>query len=80
MILIWNDAKSFQRHINDMKVFRQSHESVSSGELSLFKNMPTPHDINYPCNTTGGRHLLKTGDITLVVPIWKIVLAQGLQN
>ncbi len=80
MILVWNDAKSFQRHLEDMRKFRQSHRSLPGSELTLLKGMPTPQDINFPRNTGGGRHLLKTGGKTIIVPIWKIVLARGSQN
>ncbi len=80
MILVWDDAKSFQRHLEDMRIFRQSHHGPTGSELTLFKGMPTPHDINYPCNTGGGRYLIKTVNKTIIVPIWKIAPAQGSQN
>jgi len=80
MILVWNDAKSFQRHLEDMRIFRQSHQGLPGSELRLFKGMPTPHDVNYPCNTGGGRRLIKTSGKTIIVPIWKIVLPRGSQN
>jgi len=80
MILVWNDAKSFQRHLEDMRIFRQSHQGLPGSELTSFKGMPTPHDVNYPCNTGGGRRLIKTGGKTIIVPIWKIVLPRGSQN
>jgi len=80
MILVWNDAKSFQRHLEDMRVFRQSHHSVPGGELTLFKGMPTPYDVNYPCNSGGGRSFIKTSGKTIIVPIWKIALPRGSQN
>jgi len=79
MILVWNDAKSFQRHLEDMRRFRQSHHGIPGSELTLFDNMPSPYDINFPCNG-GGRHLIKTVDKTIIVPIWKIELTRGSQN
>jgi hypothetical protein len=46
----------------------------------LFKSMPTPYDINFPRNAGGGKHLVKTGDKTIIVPIWKIEPPRGSQN
>lgn len=80
MILVWNDAKSFQRHLEDMRKFRRSHQSIPANDLTSFRGMPTPHDINYPCHAGGGRHTIKTGRKTVVVPIWKIALPGGSQN
>lgn len=80
MILVWKDAKAFQRHLEDMKNFRRSHPGSPGSETTLFRGMPAPHDINFPCNTGGGRHTIKTGGKTIVVPIWKIALPGGSQN
>lgn len=80
MILVWNDAKSFQRHLEDMRKFRQSHQGLPGSELTLLKGMPTPRDTNYPRNSGGGRRLIKTGGKTIIVPIWKIVIPRGSQN
>ena len=80
MILIWNDAESFQQHLEDMKEFRRSHHEPPVKELALVKHLPAPHDIQFPCNVGGGNQLIKNSSKTLIVPIWKIVLAQGSQN
>jgi len=79
MILVWNNAKSFQRHLEDMRVFRQAHDAFKN-ELTLSKNMPIPYDVNFLCNTRGGRHAVRTGNKTLIAPIWKVELPAGAQN
>lgn len=80
MVLIWNDAKTFQRHLEDMKAFRQSHDSIFNNEITLFNNMPITYDIDVPGNTGGCRHAIKKAGRTIIVPIWKITLARDIQN
>jgi hypothetical protein len=79
MILVWNNAKSFQQHVEDMKAFRQAHDA-SRNELMLSKNMPIPYDVNVPCKASGGRHVIRTGNKVIIVPIWKVELPAGVQN
>ncbi len=79
MILVWNNASSFQRHIEDMKAFRQTHGSFRN-EAILSRDMPIPYDVNYPRNTSGSRHVTRTGNKTIIVPIWKVELPPNLQN
>jgi len=80
MILVWNDTKAFQQHLEDMRTFRRAHHGMPGKELMLFKSMPTPYDINYPSDNGGARRLIETGYKTIIVPIWKIVPARGSQN
>ncbi len=80
MILIWNDVKAFQQHLEDMRTFRQSHDDIQQGKSALFKNMPTPYDVNFPCNTGGGKQAIKNSGKTIIVPIWKITAPTGSQN
>ncbi len=79
MILVWNNAKSFQQHLEDMRAFRQAHDAFQN-DLTLSRNMPIPYNVNFACNTGGGRHIIRTGNKTIIVPIWKVELPTGSQN
>ncbi len=80
MILAWSNTRSFQRHLEDMKAFRQSHDEFYNNEIALFNDMPTTYDIDLPGNTGGCRHVIKKAGRTIIVPIWKITLARDIQN
>jgi hypothetical protein len=81
MILIWNDIKSFQRHLEDMKSFRQSHlDSPPEVELKIFKDMPLPWDVTPPRETGIIKSFTDDRGKTILVPIWKTTLARGSQN
>ena len=81
MVLVWNNIKAFQRHLEDMNVFRQSHPDVPPPEgLNLLKDMTIPFD-NIPVRGTG---IIKSftdarGKI-IIVPIWKTTPPRGSQN
>jgi hypothetical protein len=80
MILTWNDAKSFQRHLEDMRVFRQSH-LIDLGEgLKMLKDMPIPFDIKPQCETGTITSFTDTRGKVIIVPLWKITLSIGSQN
>ncbi len=79
MILVWNNAKSFQRHLEDMRAFRHTHDAFQN-DLTPSRNMPIPYDVTFPCNTGGGRHVIRTVNKTIIVPIWKAELPAGSQN
>ena len=80
MVLIWNDAKSFQRHLEDMKEFRQSHDGIFTNEIDLIKDMPATYDIDSPTRVGGCRHVITNSSKTIIVPIWKIQLPGNIQN
>ena len=80
MVLIWNDAKSFQRHLEDMKEFRQSHDGIRNEEITLFQDMPATYDIDSPGHAGGCRHVIRHSSKTIIVPIWKITLPGNIQN
>lgn len=80
MILAWSNTRSFQRHLEDMKAFRQSHDDAYNNEIAFLQNMPTTYDINVPGHTGGCRHVIKKAGRTIIVPIWKITLAKNIQN
>jgi hypothetical protein len=80
MILIWNDAKSFQRHLEDMRVFRRSH-LVNPGEgPKMLKDLPMPSDIKPEYEPGSCKGFTNTSGKVILIPIWEIVLCRGSQN
>ena len=80
MILTWNDAKSFQRHLEDMSTFRRSHFMAPWEGLKMLKDMPIPCDIKPQCETGMITALTDTRGKVIIVPIWKISLPRCSQN
>ena len=78
--LVWNDAKSFRQHLEDMRMFRQSHQSNLESRFTLLKDMPTPCDIHPQSKTGGARGLISARGKSILVPIWEIVLPRNSQN
>ena len=79
MILVWNDAKSFKRHAEAMKMFRQAHGVYPIDGLSL-GDMPSAYEIK-PAQAEGMITFLTDSRGKLIfVPIWKIPVSSGSQN
>ena len=79
MVLVWNDAKSFQGHLEAMRAFRQSHSAFPvNGRLP--GDMPTPYTIDF---SHGERLVIylatSTGNI-IFIPIWKVTEPKNSQN
>jgi hypothetical protein len=79
MILVWNDAKSFQRHLEAMRIFRQSHITHQLKNL-LLKDMPNTYDINLALGEKLITTLTDSHGKVILVPIWKIAAPAGSQN
>ena len=80
MTLVWNDAKSFKQHLEDMRMFRQSHRGELEGKRACLKHLPIPGDV-YPQSSTGGaRFLITARDKSVIVPMWDLVLPKNSQN
>jgi hypothetical protein len=78
--LIWNDAKSFQQHIANMKIFNQSHPSNSQGKYNLFKGKPDTCNIHATGNPARTSGFITTRGKPALAPIWEIELPRGSQN
>ncbi len=78
--LVWNDAKSFQQHLEDMRMFRQSHQSNLEGRFTLLKDIPTSCGIHPQSKTGGARGFTSARGKPTIVPIWEIVLPRNSQN
>ena len=78
--LVWNDAKSFKQHIEQMRMFRQSHHCNLEDSFNLLKNMPSTLDSHSPRKTGGARDFISARGKPTLVPIWEIVPSRGSQN
>jgi hypothetical protein len=75
MILVWDDAKSFQRHLEDMGRFRRLHEGAAAVIGSLH-DLPAVFDVEPAGCQERAASLVFTAvrGRPVVVPIWKIAL------
>lgn len=75
MILVWDDARSFQRHLEDMGRFRHSHEGAAVVTGS-FHDMPTVFDVEPAgcAERAGAPVFTRVRGRPVIVPIWKIDL------
>ena len=78
--LVWNDTKSFRQHLEDMRVFRQSHHPNPEGGFIMQKDIPTACDIHLPRKTGGARGFISVRGKPALVPIWEVVPPGNSQN
>jgi len=78
--LVWNNAKSFKQHLEQMRMFRQSHHGNLEGRFTQIKNMPTSCDIHPPRQTGGASGFIGVRGKSVIVPIWEIELPRNSQN
>jgi len=79
MILVWDDARSFQRHIEDMGRFRRTHAGIE-GVIKAFRDMPALVDIEPICHPGRSGVFTAVRGRPVVVPIWEIALPGGSEN
>jgi hypothetical protein len=77
--LVWNDAKSFRQHLEDMRVFRQSHHRNLESRPAL-KDMPNACDTPLPGKTGGARGFISARGKLALIPMWEIVPPSNSQN
>ncbi len=77
MILVWNNMNSFRRHLDDMKTFRQAHNSQQTEQ---FKDMPILIGVKPPQETGLIRSITDNKGKVIFVPVWKMTLARGSNN
>lgn len=78
--LVWNDAKSFKQHIEQMRMFRQSHHCNLEDSFTLLKNMPNTLGIHPPRKIGGAGGFISARGKPTLAPIWTIVPPRGSQN
>ena len=79
MILVWNNRKSFGRHLENMHRFRARHGAGAKCGWDFIKDMPALGDICVPADTGGARRRLEAASPT-VVPLWKFTLPADVKN
>jgi hypothetical protein len=80
MILVWNDVKSFNQHLENMRRFRELHQSVEKCGWNIIKDMPVTRDIQVRLRVGGARCSFDITPPAMVVPLWKITLPRSSQN
>jgi hypothetical protein len=81
MILVWDNIKSFQQHLEDMRQFRRAHlQNTPRAELSMLKTMPIPFDFTLPQETGLVKKIYDSRGKLMLVPIWRITPSRGSQN
>jgi len=80
MILVWDDVKSFNRHLESMKAFRRSRRAKVRCDGNLLKDMPVLQVIPLKNNAGGVNRQFNPGNRPVTVPIPKITLADNSQN
>ncbi len=81
MILVWDNIKSFQQHLEDMRLFRKSHfHKTPVVDLRMLKDMPIPFDIKLPQETGLIKSVYDSRGRLILVPIWRVNLSRGSQN
>lgn len=80
MILVWNDTNAFREHLEDMRQFRQSHDSFMAMSLKALKNLPVQYAVKPPSETGLIKSLTNNKGNLIIVPIWKVNPVKGSQN
>ena len=81
MILVWNNIKSFQQHLEDMRLFRNAHfHNTPVVDLKMLNDMPIPFDITLPHETGLIKSVYDARGKLILVPIWRVNLSRGSQN
>jgi hypothetical protein len=81
MILVWNNIKSFQQHLEDMRLFHNLHTQKSPVvDLKMLKDMPIPFDVKLPHETGLIKSVYDARGKLILVPIWRVSLSRGSYN
>ena len=80
MILVWHDAKSFNRHLEYTRCFQQFHRAFEKRDWNIIKDMPFARDIHIPLSDGGARCSFDLSPGAMVIPLWKIVLPGFMRN
>lgn len=80
MILLWNKTDSFQRHLIDMKLFRQLHADIQPRMIKTINDVSRVFDDLQQKETTSTSGLTDNDDEIIIVPLWEVNLPEGTQN
>ncbi len=80
MILVSDNMNSFKQHHEEMRQFRESHHNVLMVSPKTLRDLPVIYGVRPPQETGLIRSLTNSQGKLVIVPIWKITLARGIQN
>jgi hypothetical protein len=80
MILVWDDAKSFNRHLESIKAFRRSRRANIRGDWNRLKDMPVLQGVPPKNNAGGVNRQFNACNGSVTVPIPEITLMDNSQN
>jgi len=80
MILAWNDADSFNRHLEMMQACRQAHRANVKCDWNLLKDMPVLEGIQLKNIAGGVNRQFNTNSRPVMVPLRKITMPGNYQN
>jgi hypothetical protein len=80
MMLVWNDAKSFNRHLENMRSFRRRHGSDAKCPTYLLRDMPVSQHVQPRVTSGGACRSLSSRSFVISVPVWKITLPGDIRN
>jgi len=81
MILVWDNIRSFQQHLEDMRLFQHSHTpNPPVIDLKMLKDMPMTFDVTPPRETGLIRSVYDSKGKLILVPIWQVSHSRGAQN
>jgi len=80
MAMVWKNSEAFKEHVEQMRMFRQSHHSDSEVRVAFLKSMPSLYLLHPMRETGGARVLTSTMDWSALVPIGKVRPARFSQN
>jgi len=78
--LVWNDAKSFEQHLEDMRLFRRTHPGRLEGGLAPLKSLSTLCYYIRRSINTGLISSVSVRGKSILVPVWQIALPGNSQN
>lgn len=79
MVPPWDDTKSFQKHLDAMKTFRQSHSAPQS-EGQTLTDVPPLCIIDLSQGERLIMYLPTPDGLLVFIPIWKIIVTQDCRN
>jgi hypothetical protein len=80
MILVWNSADSFNRHLEMVKTLRRSLQASVKRDWYLLRDMPVLQGITLKNNAGGVSRQCDTSNRPVIVPIRKITMPGNFQN
>ncbi len=79
-MLVWNDVKSFSRHLVNMRAFRLSHGPTPKSNYSFIKDIPVLQETRLHFGNGGAFRPSSSLCAVIAIPLWKITLPENIRN